>query len=102
MKTNLRTDTANSIKKFVLRLPTHIHEHILITAKYNHRSMNAEIIHALHTYLAQQHMSCSILDTSSIESITNKEIFQALFQTLPEQKQAAVIALLADTSADVQ
>lgn len=86
-----------SIIKFVLRLSVDLRNALAILAQKHHRSLNAEIVHLLQSYLdagmAETADSEQLLATTA-HTIGATSIIEEIFQTLPKTKRKAIIQLL--------
>jgi len=93
MKTSRACKTIHSPKKFVLRLPSSIHEKIFLTAKQHRRSMNAEIIHHLERMLPfSPAIETQPLSTSDV--VPDEDHYLSLWRALPTRKRTALFTLL--------
>lgn len=96
MKASKPINTSHTIKKFVLRLPADIHEKILLAAKQNRRSMNAEIIHCLDQAPSIIPIQTPLL--SEHEKRPNEQYLLQILQSLPIEQCSAILTLLTGNS----
>lgn len=79
--------------KFMLRFPDGMRDLVAESAKRQGRSMNSEIIQALHEYYVRQGIHDPIVDDTAV---TEGERLVALGASLPISESSITIAQLAD------